>query len=474
MATYGKDSKGDYKIRDDGSKVYRDSSNAKYFPTDYGGSAGWSTGSNTAAPKTTPTTSSNKKSSGGGSAGGSNWNYNDQNWNDPSWVNNYINNMISQGDAARSSEQDYMKYYNEAQRVKDASIQKGVLNPYNYVGGSSGGSKGPSSGGSFQQQVPSNPDEMLQYLWQQGFLNQTPYPEIPDYRPLEPEVLSFNQAQRRAQAQFDPLYDDLLGRVSTQSAQNLEQSGLFGSLYGEKLRQDAALNIENKRSADIAALANQLVSRSEEEARYLEQQNYGRWRDYVGDLVNQYSANRSAGQDQTALLAQMLGYLTDRDDNAFNRRMQEEGLGLERDKWDFQKDQAEWEKSGFGSQYDYQAALAKLEASLKPKTLKPKTTGSSSPYGDLDKTTTKNLNINYYQEQIDSYLNSLQRYVTNAQQAYSAIVKKIEEDKEQLILGGLSTNDIEKLKDYARSITGYNTGGKKDSNNGLDQTINSL
>jgi hypothetical protein len=383
--------------------------------------------------------------------------------------------MISQGDAARSSGQDYMKYYNEAQRVKDASIQKGVLNPYNYVGGSSGGSRIPSPGESFQQQVPLNPDEMLQYLWQQGFLIQTPYPEIPQYRPLEPETLSFNQAQQRAEAQFNPLYDDLIKRVSAQSAQNLEQSGLFGSLYGEKLRQDAALNVENKRSADIAALANQLVNRSEEEARYLESQNYQRWRDYVGDLVNQYSANRAARQDQTALLAQMLGYLTDRDDNAFNRRMQEEGLGLERDKWDFQKDQAEWERSGFGSQYDYQAALAKLEASLKPKTTGSSSpSGSSSPYGDLDKTTTKNLNINYYQEQIDSYLNSLQRYVTNAQQAYSAIVKKIEEDKEQLILGGLSINDIEKLKDYARSITGYNTGGKKDSNNGLDQIINSL
>lgn len=378
--------------------------------------------------------------------------------------------MISQGDAARAAGQDYMKYYNEAQRVKDASIQKGVLPSYNYVGGSSGGSKGPSSGGSFQQQVPSNPDEMLQYLWQQGFLNQTPYPEIPQYRPLEPETLSFNQAQQRAEAQFNPLYDDLIKRVSAQSAQNLEQSGLFGSLYGEKLRQDAALNVENKRSADIAALANQLVSRSEEEARYLESQNYQRWRDFVSDMVNQYAANRAARQDQTALLAQMLTYLTGREDTEFSKWLQREQLGLQKDQWGFQKEQTEWERSGFPNQYEYQKALAKLEASLKPKS-------SGSSDSKIDKTTATNLNISYYRQQMQNMFNRMLPYLTNSRDAYNALVKKINEDEEMLIYSGLSMKDIESLKEYAKILSGYKTGeekAKEREKEDLDQLFNSL
>ena len=42
MATYGEDTSGAYKVRDDGSKVYKNESNAQYFPDNYGGSAGWS------------------------------------------------------------------------------------------------------------------------------------------------------------------------------------------------------------------------------------------------------------------------------------------------------------------------------------------------------------------------------------------------------------------------------------------------
>ncbi len=40
--TYGKDSKGNYKIGTDGKKVYQTTQNAQYFPDNYGGSAGWS------------------------------------------------------------------------------------------------------------------------------------------------------------------------------------------------------------------------------------------------------------------------------------------------------------------------------------------------------------------------------------------------------------------------------------------------
>src|SRR5690554_64024 len=53
--SYGRDDKGDYKIRNDGSKVYRDASNAQYFPDNYGGTAGWKyTPGNSGSSNTSP------------------------------------------------------------------------------------------------------------------------------------------------------------------------------------------------------------------------------------------------------------------------------------------------------------------------------------------------------------------------------------------------------------------------------------
>lgn len=61
--SYGTDTSGSYKVNQDGSKVYMNDSNKKYFPTNYGGGAGWNyantgglgnTGSSvSSAPKTT-------------------------------------------------------------------------------------------------------------------------------------------------------------------------------------------------------------------------------------------------------------------------------------------------------------------------------------------------------------------------------------------------------------------------------------
>lgn len=70
MPTYGVDSKGVYKDRDDGTRVYMDASNAQYFPNDYGGSAGWNYGG---GPISGSGSGSSSGSSGSSYSSGGEW-----------------------------------------------------------------------------------------------------------------------------------------------------------------------------------------------------------------------------------------------------------------------------------------------------------------------------------------------------------------------------------------------------------------
>lgn len=306
MATYGRDSKGEYKIRDDGTKVYRTPENTKYFPTDYGGTAGWSTGGS--ASSGSGTSGTNKSSSGSkssskssGSSGGGSWNYNDQNWNDASWVNSYINHMISQGDAARAAGQDYMKYYNEAQRVKDASIQKGVLPPYNYVGGSTGGGNSPSGGEGGQQQFQGLDAWIAEALkMQQGMMGW----EAPQYNFEPVPRLSYEEAVSRARAYIDPLYADL----EQQAAEQALKDGVARGLNDAALQgfvQEARLRVQEARGQALTAYAENLMRESEQLAMAQEQANFQRWLGQQG-LNAEYAGMNM--QNMNSLLGNLFGW----------------------------------------------------------------------------------------------------------------------------------------------------------------------
>jgi len=133
-----------------------------------------------------------------------------------------------------------------------------------------------------QQQQLQQPQDQAQYLAERILqaitqpVQVTIPPEIQDiisqYRNYQPPpVLSWEEAQKRAEATLTPLYQQQLQERLRDVERDLIRRGLFGQMPSVPLTREETARIENARAAAIAQLANELIGRSETQARAAEE-----------------------------------------------------------------------------------------------------------------------------------------------------------------------------------------------------------
>lgn len=354
MATYGRDSKGEYKIRDDGTKVYRDESNSKYFPNDYGGTAGWyydsSSGSSSKSSSSSSSSSSSKSTSSSSdryanatAPGKGEWNFNDQKWDDVNWVNNYINHMIDQGNAARASgDPNYMRFYDEAQRVKNAALERGLYDNI-YIparsssGGGSVGGRASLQGSNYNDYILNTIDQMSQYLTQQ--------PRVPEYVPPKIPRMTAAEARERAREYIDPIYDE----IKRETIEAARREGIQRGLNDAALQgfiQQAALEVDKARAQALSAYTEELLRQDEIRAMQLEQEYFNRWLAQQGlqsQAVQQYNQNLNT------LLSSLFNY-----GSLLNQQTQ---IGIQQGYLDEARRTGEWQRN---VQFPMQMALQRL------------------------------------------------------------------------------------------------------------------
>lgn len=113
-------------------------------------------------------------------------------------------------------------------------------------------------------------------------------------RPKPPPTLSYDEALRRAQDVLNPLYSQQIERALENVDRSSLARGFFGQAPAAALRRSTAAQLEADRASQVAALANQMVGQSEQNA--LQQQQ----------LAAQYALGKFDRLNQAAQTARNL------------------------------------------------------------------------------------------------------------------------------------------------------------------------
>ncbi len=130
-------------------------------------------------------------------------------------------------------------------------------------------------------------------------LSQYPVPEAP-------EVLSWEEAQNRAEASLNPLYEQESAARLKALEQDLIRRGFFGQMPSVPVIREEAASIENARNAAIANLAQQMVGQSEQNVQNAQQLAQQAWATKLGAVMNAAEAQRQQRQDYFTNLLSLL------------------------------------------------------------------------------------------------------------------------------------------------------------------------
>lgn len=141
-----------------------------------------------------------------------------------------------------------------------------------------------------QQQLQQQQLQQLIY----DYINQPLQPfEYPQFNYTPPPVLSWEEAQARAQSRLNPLYEEQLEKTLEAVDRDTMKRGFFGQLPAAALRRSTAADIERAKMAAIAELANQLVGQSEASARAAEKMALEKWKALADAAYSQWQTNQA-------------------------------------------------------------------------------------------------------------------------------------------------------------------------------------
>lgn len=142
----------------------------------------------------------------------------------------------------------------------------------------------------------------IQSMIQEAMSNQ--YTPI-DQTQYTDNILSYDEAMDIAQRILEPQFQAKYSQAAATAAQNLERSGIYDSLYGQALAQNAQNAVTQDLQAAAAALANELVGSSREQALSLLE---------LAMQDNQFAAENQQGNLQLGMdyTMRMLDYLLER------------------------------------------------------------------------------------------------------------------------------------------------------------------
>ena len=154
-------------------------------------------------------------------------------------------------------------------------------------------------------------------LEQIGQLNYDPV----DQSEYTSQILSYDEAMEIAREMLEPQYQQKMQQTAMQVAQNLERSGMYDSLYGQALIQNAQNAVVSELESAVADLAGQMVGESRQQMLQLlqmavnenqygasyDQSNLFASMDYIQNTLNRLQTQLNADRDyDLAVQAQAL------------------------------------------------------------------------------------------------------------------------------------------------------------------------
>jgi hypothetical protein len=121
--------------------------------------------------------------------------------------------------------------------------------------------------------------------------------------PAAEPTLSYDEAQKRAQDQLNPLYDETLNKSLEAVDKSNIRRGFFGQLPGAALERSTAADIGNKKITGINTLANNMVGQSESNSRANQALAQQAWGTQTNALLSalQHGVSQSGLQQNQAM-----------------------------------------------------------------------------------------------------------------------------------------------------------------------------
>jgi len=150
----------------------------------------------------------------------------------------------------------------------------------------------------------------------QDFLSRLPQMQAPP-------VLSYDQAAQQAANQLNPLYAENLKNALEQVRNNAIRTGFFGQLPATALEATTAADVETRKAAAIAELAQQLVGRSMDDARQVQAMAMQQRGQEAQILANALQMAQQQNQERRANALNILNLLDNRKQQQWQRGMAE-------------------------------------------------------------------------------------------------------------------------------------------------------
>jgi hypothetical protein len=157
------------------------------------------------------------------------------------------------------------------------------------------------------------------------------YDEIISKLPGTPEadVLSYEDAEKRAKDQLNPLYDESAENVAKNMDFNNIQSGFYGQMPGDVLKAKAVTAEENKRASSISELANALVGQSQSAATQTQQLAAEKEAQRLSLLESIQNSIAAKKQNNIQNLLSVIGVLGDQTSKNQNYQLAVKDMGLQ-------------------------------------------------------------------------------------------------------------------------------------------------
>ncbi|MFZ5650153.1 MAG: hypothetical protein ACOY4I_04775 [Bacillota bacterium] len=264
-----------------------------------------------------------------------------------------------------------------------------------------------------------------------------------------PPTLSFVEAQARAKGQLDPLYDDTLKKTLEAVDESNIRRGFFGQMPGAALSRSTAADIENRRIGAINSLANNLVGKSESDAKAQQQIALQQQQHQANLLMDAFKTAQQQKQNNISNLLAILNYRDGRDDKQYGRTYQAGRDAVSDEQWNktFGLTQSKWDSSPEAQDWYLPLTKEGMQADIAAK-------NRSNTGGSTSKPT--------YTEKVNNSVADAYDAVDNALAAgHSAdqVVANIQAQTANLVRQGV---DPQKVIDYAYSRAGAYTQPAQD------------
>lgn len=141
-----------------------------------------------------------------------------------------------------------------------------------------------------------------------------------------PRIISDAEGMAKAKDRYNTIYNDAFDRSMRNIDKNALRTGFYGQLPIEKLKSEAAANIESQRAGSINDLANELVAASRSanfSGRSLDMQEKGMQASLLSNAIQNWTNLTNQEIDKVKMVYDMLSYEDQKD---WDREMQKAGI----------------------------------------------------------------------------------------------------------------------------------------------------